>query len=391
MSQAHIDNTQHFPNSDTDSSWFLSGQTDANSPVRRVTIHSSPFTVGRKSDCSLSLTTSSVSKIHAELIIDGERLVIRDLGSTNGTYVNGERLDHELQLCDGDLVQFATAVFRVGSGIHSMSENTIEENACDRALAMMQFDRLINDGGLLPYFQPIVRMTDRKAIGFEVLGRSRLFGLKSPAEMFAAASELNLEGKLSESFRIRGLEDSTNLPSNFNLFLNTHPTELGTPELLESLHSLREQFPDQQMTLEIHEAAVTNPSMMQSLRGVLEDLNIQLAFDDFGEGRARLVELGEAKPHFVKFDMKLTRCISRAPSERQGIVATIANLVQELGIVVLAEGVESIEDHEILVEMGFDLGQGYFYGRPNRLSKYQDYLQTSLPVDTIQADSLTDS
>ena len=387
VSQAHTNNTPQLPVSETDPSWFLSGQTDANSPVRRVTVHSSPFTVGRKSDCALNLATSSVSKLHAELILDGERLVIRDLGSTNGTYVNGERLDDELQLCDGDLVQFATAVFRVGSGTNSMSDNTIEENACDRALAMMQFDRLINDGGLLPYFQPIVRMSDRTAMGFEVLGRSRLFGLKSPAEMFAAASELNLEGKLSESFRIRGLEDSAALPDEFNLFLNTHPAELGTPELLESLHSLRDQFPDQQMTLEIHEAAVTNPSMMQKLRAVLEDLSIQLAFDDFGEGRARLVELGEAKPHFVKFDMKLTRCISRAPSERQGIVATIANLVQELGIVVLAEGVESIEDHEILVEMGFDLGQGYFYGRPNRLSKYQEHLHSAMPFnDTVSCD-----
>ena len=232
-----------------------------------------------------------------------------------------------------------------------------------------------------PFFQPIVEMTNRKAVGYEVLGRSRLFGLKTPGEMFAAASELSLEGKLSESFRLCGLEVSKHLPNKLNLFLNTHPVELGTDELVESLRTLREYEPDQTITLEIHEAAVTNLKMMRNLRQVLSDLNILLAFDDFGEGRARLVELGDVKPHFVKFDMNLTRCISRATSERQGIVATIANLVKELGITVLAEGVESEEDHEILQEMGFDLGQGFYYGRPGKISEYDSTIESSLPVD----------
>ena len=361
--------------------WHLSGQVDPSSPVRRISVHSSPFVVGRRADCALSLSTNSVSKQHAELYLEGNAIVLRDLGSTNGTYVNGEKIEGEIHLSEGDLVQFATAVFRVSCSTNSQSDNTIEENACDRALALMQFDRLINDGGLLPYYQPIVRMDNRKAVGFEVLGRSRLFGLKTPEEMFSAASELSLEGKLSESFRTRGLEVAKHLPKHFNLFLNTHPVELGTDELISSLKQLREFEPDHQITLEIHEAAVTNLTMMRTLRSVLTDLNINLAFDDFGEGRARLVELGDAKPNYVKFDMNLTRCISRATSERQGIVATIANLVKELEITVLAEGVESEEDHDILVEMGFDLGQGFFYGRPAKLAEYDRCLESPMPAD----------
>ena len=142
--------------------WHLSGQLDPSSPVRRISINTSPFIVGRRADCPLSLSTNSVSKQHAELFQDGERLVLRDLGSTNGTYVNGEKLHDAIDLNEGDLVQFATAVFRVSCSVNSQSENTIEENACDRALALMQFDRLINDGGLLPYYQPIVQMNNCK-------------------------------------------------------------------------------------------------------------------------------------------------------------------------------------------------------------------------------------
>ena len=68
--------------------------------------------------------------------------------------------------------------------------------------------------------------------------------------------------------------------------------------------------------------------------------------------------------------MKLTKNIESAPAKRQELVALFANLVNNLGIQTLAEGVETRECHDILVQMGFQLGQGYYYGRPSPLSKY---------------------
>jgi EAL domain-containing protein (putative c-di-GMP-specific phosphodiesterase class I) len=61
-----------------------------------------------------------------------------------------------------------------------------------------------------------------------------------------------------------------------------------------------------------------------------------------------------------------------APPSRQELVALFANMVNSLGIKTLAEGVETRECHEILVEMGFELGQGFYYGRPSPISKYTD-------------------
>lgn len=350
--------------------WFLSGQITEADGVRKVMIPSLPCEVGRRSDVAVSIPCSSVSKTHAEFFEADDQLFLRDLGSTNGTYVNGEQLIEPVELYEGDLIQFATVVFRLGKGRQHTEARTLHEDACDRALAMMQFDRLMNDGGVVPYFQPIVMVQDQSFIGYEVLGRSRLFGLKTPAEMFSAASKLNLEAELSRVMRVHGIQLCNQLPSGKNIFLNTHPIELTKDGLLDSLVSLRELAPDQPITLEIHEAAITNPKQIVDLKKQLLDLDMKLAFDDFGVGRARLVELSEVRPDFVKFDMKLTKDIHRATEKRQEVVALIAKMVNDLGIVSLAEGVETAETHEILQQMNFQMAQGYYYGRPEPVTKY---------------------
>ena len=355
-----------------DGVWFLSGQIEESEPTREYEVHSFPFSIGRRKDSSMCLPLGCISKNHAEIIAgqDGS-LILRELNSTNGTFVNGEKLEGEITLNENDLIHLATLVFRIGHRSEGNTVfNTVHEDVCDQALAMIQFERLISDGGLYPHFQPIVTLENQERIGYEVLGRSRLFGLQSPHEMFAAASQLNMESQLSEAFRLRGVEIGTAFGPSTNLFVNTHPTELDRPELYQSLIDLRNAAPDQTITLEIHEAASTNLSMMSELRAVLNDLEIKLAFDDFGVGRARLVELGEVRPDYLKFDMKLTKNIENAPASRQELVALFANLVNSLGIKTLAEGVETRECHETLVEMGFQLGQGFYYGRPSPVSKF---------------------
>lgn len=352
--------------------WFLTGQLDPSQPNRQFPIHSTPFSIGRKSDSSLHLPDGCISKNHAEIIVsDDGRLMLRESGSTNGTFVNGEQITGEREIQENDLIHFAALVFRVGVNQESVgSYNTVHEDVCDQALAMIQFEKLISDGGLYPHFQPIVQLEDQAFVGYEVLGRSRLFGLQTPQEMFQAASQLNMESQLSEAFRLRGVEIGTAFGPDSNLFVNTHPKELGNSELYDSLREVRKAAPEQKITLEIHEAAVTNMTLMGELCSVLKDLNIMLAFDDFGVGKARLVELGEVRPDFLKFDMKLTNNIEHASIKRQELVALFATLVNNLGIQTLAEGVETRECHDILVQMGFQLGQGYYYGRPAPISKY---------------------
>lgn len=76
------------------------------------------------------------------------------------------------------------------------------------------------------------------------------------------------------------------------------------PGLLESMQAMREFEPDLPITLEIHEAIVTGPSRIAELRAALRDLNVTLAYDDFGAGQSRLLELFAVRPEYVKFDMR---------------------------------------------------------------------------------------
>lgn len=96
----------------------------------------------------------------------------------------------------------------------------------------------------------------------------------------------------------------------------------------------------------------------------LAGMNVQFAYDDFGAGQARLLELAEVPPHFVKFDMGLIRSIDSASSKKQQLVSQLVRLVHDLGSTALAEGVETRDEAICCAQMNFDLIQGYWTGRP---------------------------
>jgi EAL domain-containing protein (putative c-di-GMP-specific phosphodiesterase class I) len=344
--------------------WKLIGQTTEDGQVQHIAIIGDSFSVGRSAASNLCLPTTSVSGRHAELRVVGERLYLKDLSSTNGTYLNGAKVRGEVELKSSDLIQFAKMVFRVNRSGADTGSRTVSHASEDGALAIMQFDRLINDGGLLPFYQPIVSMVDRQVVGHEVLGRSRLYGLQMPDEMFRAATQLNMEAELSEGFRFRGVQVAQPRLRGSTLFVNTHPNEIGTSRLLHSLATLRELAPQQSIAVEIHEGARAHLVVIKRLRAVLHDLDMQLAFDDFGVGQSRLVELAEIRPDYLKFDMQLTKNIDAATPAHQDLIRSFTKMVNDLGIKTLAEGVENEASHELLLDMGFHLGQGFLYGRP---------------------------
>jgi EAL domain-containing protein (putative c-di-GMP-specific phosphodiesterase class I) len=134
--------------------------------------------------------------------------------------------------------------------------------------------------------------------------------------------------------------------------------------------------------LEIHEAAVTCVKQMREMRALLNELNMGLAYDDFGAGQARIVELGEAPPDYLKFDIELIRDIDHASPERQRMLASLVNIVGDLGIASLAEGVETAAEHETCLQMGFNFGQGFHYGKPALASAFATSRVADEPDDT---------
>jgi EAL domain-containing protein (putative c-di-GMP-specific phosphodiesterase class I) len=348
----------------TDATWLLSGQLSADEPVRSIRVEGSPFLVGRHSSAALTIPSPTVSNIHAELRVEAGVLFVKDLGSTNGTFINGERVDGEFTVSSGDLLQFAEVVFRVGLESARYDSKTIAGDSSDRALALIQFDKLMSERAVVPHFQPIIDFATLEVPAYEILGRSRLFGLTTPHSMFSAAAVLDMESELSRMMRTEGVAHAAALPGSPLLFANTHPVEMHEQGVLEfSLRELRELAPAARMVLEIHEAAVTCVKQMRELRAVLNDLDIGLAYDDFGAGQARLVELGDVPPDYLKFDIELVHEIDRATPERQRMLSSLVHIVNDLGIASLAEGVETLTEHETCRQMGFALGQGYYYGK----------------------------
>ncbi len=345
--------------------WHLCGQLADDQPMRRVRVDASRFVIGRKPEATLCIPSPTVSREHAELTVVERGLLLRDLGSTNGTYVNGVRIDRPCTVGHGDLLQFGQVVFRVVQQNTESGPKTIQEDSCDRALALIQFDQLMTQRAVTPHFQPIVSMADRSVLGYEVLARSRFFGLKDPHSMFAAARVLNLEGELSRILREEGIRNGQVLPEGQPLFVNTHPAEVEDLELLIfSMNELRELEPRRPLVLEIHEGVVTCGDAMRRLRAALADLQIGLAYDDFGAGQARLVELVDVPPDYLKFDMKLVQRLDSASTDRQRLLASLVKMACDLGITPLAEGIETEGDHDICRQIGFICAQGFLYGYP---------------------------
>jgi len=346
--------------------WFLSGATEPRESLRHFPIDSPEFTIGRRSGCSLKLGFSTVSGKHAVLTPRDGGLTLRDLDSTNGTYVNGRRLTSETPINEEDLIHFAEAPFRVlRQSVTGQSAGTIARNVCDEALALVQFDRMMSERLVRAHFQVIVEIDNAKPVGHEILGRGSVFGLESIQAMFQAARQLNLEVELSHLLRWEGVRVGRDLPGRPKLFVNTHPKEMEDGEtLIESLTNVRKISGNTDLVLEIHEASVTNRRVMQELSAALNDLNIELAFDDFGSGQARLAELIEARPDYVKFDISLIHGIDHADAARQRMLQTLVQMVRELDIRALAEGIETAQEAATCQEIGFDLAQGYFFGRP---------------------------
>lgn len=370
----------HIPNATFDESaecgiatlqnvWFLSGPTQPGEAITHAPIDDSPYVVGRRSGASLKLQFRTVSGSHAELWIEEEKLQLRDLGSTNGTYINGERVEpgttHEIS--PEDLIHFAEAAFRVRrQSPTGDTAGTIAVNVCDQALALVQFDRLMNERLVRPHFQPIVSIKNGQTVGFEILGRGRVFGLESVGAMFEAAEQLNLEVELSRLLRWEGIRVGRELPERPTLFVNTHPRELESiPGLVESLVKVRSMTGNTDLVLEIHESAITNPAMMQELIATLKDLDMRIAYDDFGAGQARMAELIKARPHYLKFDISLIRGVDQAGEHHRKMLGSLVQMVRDLEISALAEGIETPEEATVCRELGFDLAQGYYYGRPS--------------------------
>ncbi len=351
--------------------WHLESLGDGGE-LRRVPIWPLPFRIGRGQGLELMLPSGSVSKAHAEIYEAEGSLRLRDLESTNGTFVNGQ-LIKDAAIREGDVLHFADFEFRLGAPAPEAPEEAPATVSLGHLRLPNRFvpgtrelKELLRDGAITTVFQPIVLMSGGGPTAYEVLGRGRHPGLpETPLELFRIAESMGAEAELSRLFRRKAVElvrHRTDLPT---LFLNTHPAELSEPGLLESLEELRGLAPHLDLALEIHESVLTRPAALAELRTLLSESNIGLAYDDFGAGQARLLELSEAPPHYLKFDRRFVAGIDHPDlANRRRLLRSLVGIANDLRVKTVAEGIETEGEARACREIGFSHGQGFHLGRP---------------------------
>ena len=314
------------------------------------------------------MSSPHVSGFHAEFILAGEALFIRDLDSSNGTYVNGVRLEGECPVGDGDRIQFANMEFVLESITPKRAvpdfKGTIRLRDAKSKWVFSRFAELMGHG-IFPSFQPIVDLKTNSFAGFEALARSSVRGLERPDLLFDMAKQLNQEQELSIKCRERALMAYHFAKQTLPLFLNTHPAESFTEHVIPTLRNLRRKEPILPITIEIHEGAARNVDSIAEFFEALSELDIALAYDDFGAGQARMVALVAVPPAYVKLDMSLMRNIDTAPVGQRTMVKGLIETAKAVGTKTIAEGIETVSALETCRELGIDMVQGYIFGRPS--------------------------
>ncbi|HEX5147774.1 MAG TPA: EAL domain-containing protein [Candidatus Limnocylindrales bacterium] len=249
-----------------------------------------------------------------------------------------------------DYASILTAV--AGSALADRRETSAEEARLKQVLDGQAFHVV---------FQPIVDLETRDVVGYEAL--TRFTDGTPPNVRFADATRLGLGDDFELAAIGKAMEEAARLPAGAFLSLNVSPAVA-----LASGRRLREHLDGagRQIVLELTEHVPIVDYM--PLRAAIDSLGaVQIAVDDAGAGYASLRHILELRPAFAKLDISLVRGID-SDELRQAMAAGMQYYALRTGCRLVAEGVETVEEANTLRALGVDLGQGYLFGRPERLS-----------------------
>ncbi len=352
--------------------WYLKGHIDHAGAMRKIRLEPLPFLMGRHPGLGLSIESSSISRHHAEIFRRNGHLVLKDLNSTNGTFINRKPVKGEVTLKAGDILHIANIELRlfcepISQGHEeSATHLDIGGTATNLPAGWVELEELFSSSLVSSDFQTLFDSRDESAFAFEILGRGTHVKLpRLPGELFRIAESAGREIALVELLRFDGVMRAEASGSSRLFFINIHPRELEDPvRLICSVQRVREKFPKPKLVLEIHERAITDLKVMKTLRDDLKRLEVGMAYDDFGAGQTRLLELAEMPPDYLKFDIALIRDIDRAAARRE-MVDLLIRLSKRLNIKTVAEGVSKAKEAEACRALGFDFLQGFYYGQPS--------------------------
>jgi diguanylate cyclase (GGDEF)-like protein len=352
----------------------------------------------------MSEVPRSIERIRAELqapvpLKEGDIFTCASIGvalSTTGY------TDTATPLRDAD-----TAMYRAksaGPGNYAVFDPSMHESAVRRLTLDNDLRRAIDRGELRLHYQPIVRTTTESVVGFEALVRWQhpALGLLGPMEFLPIAEDTDLiipitEWVMEEACRqVREWIKTFPTGMSFAVSTNLAPKYFIRRELNERVKALlaRHHFEAANLKLEITEGQIMeDPPAVARMLERLAEMGIRVHIDDFGTGYSSLAYLAGLRVDGLKIDRSFVSRIG-ADERNSAIIRSIISLGANLGLDVIAEGVETIAQRDCLIQSGCAYAQGFLFSRPmtpeSATTYLGQYLFPDLDDDTVSHFDLGD-
>jgi EAL domain-containing protein (putative c-di-GMP-specific phosphodiesterase class I) len=230
----------------------------------------------------------------------------------------------------------------------------------ERDSRRQEIGRFVAGEAVTTLFQPIVDLRTRETLGLEALSRFHSLPLRPPYEWFAEAADLDLGVPLELATMRRALGRLAELPRESYLSLNCSHRAAMSGELLDAFGADAHRI-----VVEIteHEAVEDYERLTAALER-LRAAGVRVAIDDAGAGFASLRHTLRLRPDIVKIDISIVRDLDRDRGKR-ALASALARFADEMGMEVVAEGIESQAELDTLLELGVHAGQGFFLAEPS--------------------------
>jgi len=225
---------------------------------------------------------------------------------------------------------------------------------------------ILERGNLDVVCQPVVDLASRQAVGFEALSRIYAQPFRPPDEWFAEAHACGLGVFLELAAAAKAMELLAHLPPHMSLAVNAGPAMATSP----AFAALVDEADSPRLVIELteHVAIDDYPALVESI-APLRQAGARLAVDDTGGGISSLTHIVRLSPDIIKLDRFLTDGIESDPV-RRALASALVHFADDIGARIVAEGIETEKQVEVLGDLGIRTGQGYHLGRPAALSEH---------------------
>lgn len=254
----------------------------------------------------------------------------------------------------------------------------------ERLGLMAELRNAIEHDQLLLHFQPKVDLATGRIVGTEALVRWQhpRLGLLAPDRFIAAAEPTGLIGPLTRWVLIAALshcQSASREGIHLRVSVNLSARSLHDPHLPETIEDALKTTGAEphQLTLEITESAIVlDPKRAEEILARLSSMGVWLSIDDFGTGYTSLASIKRLPVNEIKIDQSFI--IGMLADKKDAmIVRSVIELGRNLGLTVVAEGVETQEMLDTLATLGCDQAQGYFISRPQACGVLKSWFPTS--------------